>query len=92
MIDRLKQYCTLSVIELINCRSKTVRCKPITWERTTESGFRIPNEGQIVSQPYELNCTGNEHGRMHGFFNDETFNIVWLDPDHNLTECKTHKN
>lgn len=92
MIDKLKQYSTLGVVELIQCRNKAVKCTPIKWERTTELRFGIPQEEQIVSQPYELNCTSNEHGRIHGFFKDETFNIVWFDPEHNLIERKKHKN
>jgi hypothetical protein len=28
--------------------------------------------------------TANEYGRVHGFFLDEVFYVVWLDPDHKL--------
>ncbi len=92
MLDKLKQYCTFTAIELIQCRHKAVKCKPITWKLATEKGFGIPHEDEIVSQPYELNCTGNEYGRFHGFFIDDTFNIVWFDPDHNLINGKKYIN
>ncbi len=91
LLNKLRQYCTLTAIKLKNCRHKTVKCKPIKWQQTTEKGFGISHENEIVSQPYELNCTANKYGRIHGFFIDDTFNIVWLDPDHNLINSKSFK-
>jgi hypothetical protein len=93
LIERLKDYCTKGVVELISCRNDSIKCNPIRWEKTTEPrGFGIPNEDEVVSQPYELNCTANAYGRIHGFFKDDTFNIVWFDPLHNLIKTPIHRN
>lgn len=60
-----------------------MRCNPIDFSKSTETCFNIKNEEQIVDEPYELNLT-KKHGRIHGFFINNTFFIVWFDPDHNL--------
>jgi hypothetical protein len=70
--------------ELIRNRSSALRCHPIDWDDTTEECFGFPKEEEIVSIPYQFSLSSNEHGRVHGFFINEIFYIVWLDPDHNL--------
>lgn len=84
LLDRLKALSSLTAQELLADRSSTLRCHPIKWEKTSESGFGLPNEEQLVDIPYQLSLSSNEHGRVHGFFIKETFYIVWLDPDHLL--------
>ena len=82
---RLRDLSTLTFAEIINNRSKSLRCHLIDWEDITEpNGFGIPNEEQIVNSPYQFQISSNEHGRVHGFFLDNIFYIVWLDPNHNL--------
>lgn len=34
--------------------------------------------------PYQFQIFANEYGRVHGFFSENIFYIVWLDPEHNL--------
>jgi hypothetical protein len=84
LINRLKALSGLSNQELLVNRSSTLRCHPIKWEDTSEKGFGLPNEEQLVDTPYQFSLSSNEHGRVHGFFIDEVFYIVWLDPDHLL--------
>lgn len=84
LLVRLRDLSTLTVQEIINNRSKSLRCHKIVWNDTTESGFGIPNEDQLVDSPYQFQISANEHGRVHGFFLENVFYIVWLDPDHNL--------
>lgn len=84
LLVRLRDLSTLTVQEIINNRSKSLRCHKIAWNDTTESGFGIPNEDQLVESPYQFQISANEHGRVHGFFIENVFYIVWLDPDHNL--------
>ena len=76
----------MTLQDLLKNRSKSLRCHPIDWKDTTEPyGFGIPNEEKIVlDPPYQFQISANEHGRVHGFFRDNVFYIVWLDPDHNL--------
>jgi len=71
--------------EIINDRSKSLRCPGIVWQDTTEpNGFGIPNEDRLVNIPYQFQISANEYGRVHGFFSENIFYIVWLNPDHNL--------
>ncbi|MCC5639754.1 hypothetical protein LC593_28790 [Nostoc sp. CHAB 5844] len=84
LFDRLKALSGLSAQELFMNRSSALRCHPIKWEDTSENGFGLPNEEQLVDTPYQFSLSSNEHGRVHGFFIDEIFYIVWLDPDHLL--------
>lgn len=88
LLERLKALSSLAVRELLADRSRTLRCHPIEWKNTSESGFRLPNEEQLVDIPYQFSLSSNEHGRVHGFFIDEIFYIVWLDPKHLLYLAK----
>lgn len=88
LLKRLKDLSSLTVQELLVNRSSTLRCHPINWEDTSERGFGLPNEEQLVDTPYQFSLSSNEHGRIHGFFIGEIFYIVWLDPDHLLYPAK----
>ncbi len=88
LLERLKALSSLTAQELLVNRSSTLRCHPIKWEDTSESGFGLPNEEQLVDTPYQFSLSSNEHGRIHGFFIGEIFYIVWLDPDHLLYPAK----
>ncbi len=87
VIERLKGLCAWKPTELKVSRSSSLRCNPIEWKKSnvTESCFGLPNEEDLVGEEaYEFGVSGNEHGRIHGFFSDTVFHIVWLDPDHKL--------
>lgn len=84
LIARLKELSSLSSQELRENRSRALRCHPITWKETSENGFGLPNEEQLVDIPYQFSISSNAYGRVHGFFIDEIFYIVWLDPRHLL--------
>ncbi|TVQ16480.1 MAG: hypothetical protein EA367_20095 [Leptolyngbya sp. DLM2.Bin15] len=88
LIDRLKAISGLSHKELLANRSSALRCHPIRWEDTSEHGFGLPNEEQLVDIPYQFSVSSNEHGRVHGFLIDEVFYVVWLDPEHLLYPAK----
>ncbi len=88
LVDRLKALSSLTAQELLVNRSSTLRCHPIKWEDTSERAFGLPNEEQLVDIPYQFSISSNEHGRVHGFFLDEIFYIVWLDPNHLLYATK----
>ncbi len=85
LLGRLRDLSKLTALELINNQSKSLRCHVINWQDTTENnGFGIPNEEQLVNTPYQFQISANEYGRVHGFFNENIFYVVWLDPEHNL--------
>ncbi|MEH2245093.1 hypothetical protein [Nostoc sp.] len=88
LLDRLKALSCLTAQELLVNRSSTLRCHAIKWEHTSERAFGLPNEEQLVNIPYQFSISSNEHGRVHGFFINEIFYIVWLDPDHLLYPAK----
>ena len=84
LLSRLKALSGLSAQELLANRSRALRFHPIKWEDTSENRFGLPSEEQLVDIPYQFSLSSNEHGRVHGFFIDEIFYVVWLDPDHLL--------
>ena len=85
LLRRLRDLSQLNAQEVINNQSKSLRCHGIVWKNTTEaSGFGIPNEDILINVPYQFQISANEYGRVHGFFSENIFYIVWLDPDHNL--------
>lgn len=88
LLERLKALSSLTAKGLLSNRSRTLRCHPIQWEDTSESGFGLLNEEQLVDTPYQFSLSSNEHGRVHGFFIEQIFYIVWLDPDHLLYYAK----
>jgi hypothetical protein len=88
LLERLKSLSSLSAEEILLNRSKALRCHSIQWEDTSESCFGIPNEAQLVGQPYQFSLSSNEYGRVHGFFIEEVFYIVWLDPNHLLYSAR----
>jgi hypothetical protein len=84
-LERLRDLSTLTAQDIKMNRSQSLRCHPIKWRETTEpNGFGIPNEKELVTIPYQFSLSTNEHGRVHGFFIEDVFYIVWLDPNHNL--------
>jgi len=88
LINRLKDLSGLTRLELIQNSSKALRCHKIDWKDTSEKSFGLPNEEQLVDIPYQFSVSSNEHGRIHGFFIQEVFYIVWLDPEHKLYSRK----
>jgi len=74
LLKRLRDLSKLTVQEIVNNRSKSLRCHPIDWQDTTEpNGFGIPNEDKVVVTAYQFQISANEHGRVHGFFSRQCF-------------------
>jgi hypothetical protein len=88
LLERLKALSSLTAQELRGNRSSSLRCHPIRWADTSENGFGLPNEEQLVDTPYQFSLSSNEHGRVHGFFIDQVFYVIWLDPNHQLYPAK----
>ncbi len=84
LLNRLRDLSKWTYNEIVNSRSDSLRCHRITWEETTEKGFGIPSEEQLVGTPYQLFEVSLNKGRVHDFFVENTAYIVWLDPDHRL--------
>ena len=83
-LERLRDLSSWTSTDIKQNGSKALRCHPIDWQKTHEAGFGIPEEEQLVDRPYQFSLSSNQHGRVHGFFIEEVFYIVWLDPNHKL--------
>ena len=85
VLERLSVLCDKTVLEVQAERSSALRAHPIEWDHTSEpTGFSHLNEQLRESRPYQFSISSNAHGRVHGFFIDHVFYVVWLDPDHRL--------
>lgn len=93
LLERLQDLSTMTVSEIMNSRSPSLRCHPIDWDdpNVTEKCFGFPNEEVIVDTPYQISVSSNKYGRIHGFFIGNVFYVVWLDPEHNLYKRKRKK-
>lgn len=66
-------------------KSKSLRAHTINWKETSQPrGFAHLHEQLQAEQPWQFEVSANEHGRVHGFFIENIFFLVWLDPQHNL--------
>ena len=84
LITRLSDLSAIPVQELLANKSRALRFHPIDWMQTTESGFGIPDEDQIVGLHMQFGVSANKHGRVMGFFINRVFYVVWLDCDHEV--------
>jgi hypothetical protein len=86
LVNRLRDLSGYPALQLRQGNNKTLRCHPIDWNSrgVSEICFGIPGEEQLVDTPYQFSLTSNEHGRVHGFFIENIFFVVWLDPEHQL--------
>lgn len=87
LLERLKSICHLTPEMLHASRSPSLRCHPIDFDGTSEpEGFaQLPEPVKREQHaPYQITISEHEHGRIHGFFIDEIYYVVWIDPDHEL--------
>jgi len=81
LIDRLKAINGMTPNEFRFSGSDALRCHEIDWVKTSETnGFRHLNRQLRDNTPWQFNVSLNAYGRVHGFFINNTFFIVWIDP------------
>jgi hypothetical protein len=84
LLDRLQALSSLRPQEVLSNRSSALRAHPIDFSQTSEpEGFAHLNPQLRVHTPYQFQLS-KETGRVHGFFIDVVFYVVWLDPHHRL--------
>lgn len=84
-LERLKALNGLSVNEVRENKSKALRAHAIDWATTTEkTGFSLLTKQLQDVQAWQFEISSNQHGRVHGFFIDRTFFVVWIDANHQL--------
>lgn len=81
-ISRLHEVSRMKCGEFKGSYSRGLRNHSIKWEETTQKSFGLPQEEQLVDQPFQFALSVNEHGRIIGFFISMTFYVVWFDPNH----------
>ena len=89
LITRFCEISKMNRIELVTTNRGAhcgLRCHTIDFkeDRVTEDGFGIPGNEELDDDAWQFSLSGNEHGRVHGYFVGNIFFIVWLDPEHNL--------
>jgi hypothetical protein len=89
LIDKIKAFCGYTRKQL----ESDLRLKD-QWRyheiefgspRITESHFGINIlRNDVYEDARQFQLTSNEHGRVHGFWIENIFYVVWLDPKHEL--------
>lgn len=84
-LGRTKDLCGMTPKEFKGPQNKALRIHPIRWDETSEPlGFASLNSQLQDKEAWQFMITANEHGRVHGFLIDDTFYVVWIDPNHAL--------
>jgi hypothetical protein len=85
LLERLRDLCGYKTAELKASKSSSLRVHPIDWRDTSEpNGFDCLNQQLRQIPAWQFEITANAHGRVHGFFLDDIFFVVWVDPNHQL--------
>ncbi len=65
-------------------KAKTFRVHPIDWtaKSVAFNGFGLKKE--YNENAWQFTVSGNKYGRVHGFFIEHIFHVVWLDPKHKV--------
>jgi hypothetical protein len=84
LIDRFKDISSMTIKDFRANYSKSLRNHAIKWSDTTEQAFGLPNEEQLVDEPFQFSVSSNKYGRVIGFFIEDVFYAVWFDNKHQL--------
>lgn len=84
LLERLKSLSSQLPQELIINPNGSLRCHVIDWDKTSEDSFGLLQKEYLAKNRYQFSISQSEHGRVHGFFINNVFYIVWLDPNHLL--------
>lgn len=88
LLSRFKNISTMSITEFRGDSNrgnvKSLRCHKINWEDTFyKDGFAHLSKQYQEYEPRQFSISQG-HGRVHGFFKDEAFCVVWFDPHHKV--------
>lgn len=90
MLSKMKYYEAMAVDHFVQEDEKEKR-HTIIWETTDEpDGFPLIDPIDVGTDTAWQFCLYDERGklhsswRIHGFLQNTTFYVVWLDPDHQL--------
>ena len=88
LIEKIKTLSNYTRLELEqNVRLKTsLHYHQIDFsdKKVTENEFNFNMSGDLCDDAWQFSLTVNAHGRVHGFYIENVFHVVWFDPDHKL--------
>ncbi len=82
LLCKLKEIEAWSVEQFVQCKDNTYRIHPIEWGIVAYTGFGLKPE--YDENAWQFSIKGNKYGRVHGFFIENIFHVVWLDPEHKV--------
>lgn len=68
---------------------KTQYVHPINWDNAKLDSFGIQQASPDLDEDAWQFGISKDNGRVHGFFIEDFFYIVWIDPEHRLTKYWT---
>lgn len=88
IIHRFKDLGNWTRTEISQNGGKALRCHPIDFSesRIPEDTFGLSVKG-ADDNAYQISVS-KARGRIHGYFEDEIFYVVWFDPEHELFPWK----
>lgn len=84
LLERLTNVSRMSKKEMIIDNRNSLRCHQINFSDSgvSEMGFGLAPD--LDDDAWQIQISSNMHGRIHGYFVENVFYVVWLDPNHNL--------
>ena len=86
LIDRLRNLSNCTRKEMLHTfNQKSLRFHPLNFKdgSLSEKTFGVLSE-DVDDDAWQFELTANKHGRVHGYFVENVFYVVWLDPKHEL--------
>lgn len=88
LLERVQEVSKMTLHDFVTGTNRTLRNHRIEFgdSRVSEDSFNIPGDKnkEFDATAWQFSLSANEHGRVHGFFIDNTFYVVWFDPEHRL--------
>lgn len=85
LLERFKNVSSMSKLEVISTRSRSLRSHPIDFSdpKVSENTFGLSEDLDDCAWQLFVISQG-KHGRVYGYFLGDVFYVVWLDPEHEL--------
>ncbi|MFA7142191.1 MAG: hypothetical protein WC157_02715 [Candidatus Paceibacterota bacterium] len=83
LLERLRDISGMTRADMERNRD-ALKYHPINFLKDDVTRRTFGYEEELDENAYQFSISANEHGRVHGFFINNKFYIVWLDPNHCL--------
>jgi hypothetical protein len=88
ILERLKEYSAWTLKRLNGYEGQRARCHAIDFVKDNLCVRTFGLGSQQYDQTAWQLCISKANGRIHGFFVDNIFHVVWFDPEHKLYPWK----